>query len=128
MVTFMLPYAMSRTIEFIEYQDENGFSPFAKWFNELDAIAAVKVRVYMTRVELGNYSNVEAIGNGLSEIKIDYGPGYRVYFRQEKEMLLLLLGGSSKKGQQKAIDAAKRAWRLYDQNRKQNSKKDPKRK
>ena len=62
---------MSKIIEFTEYLDANGTSPFAKWFDTLDAVAAAKVRVYMTRVELGNYSNVEPIGAGLSEIKID---------------------------------------------------------
>lgn len=124
MVTYMLPLQMSRTIEFTEYVDANGNSPFAKWFDALDTVAAAKVRVYITRVELGNDSNVEPIGDGLSEIKIDYGPGYRVYFRQEKEILLLLLGGSSKKGQQKAIDAAKLAWKSYDSSRKQIARKD----
>jgi putative addiction module killer protein len=78
----------------------------------------------MTRVELGNYSNVEPIGEGLSEIKIDFGPGYRVYFRKEREILLLLLGGGSKKGQQKAIDAAKLAWKIYESNRKQSTQKE----
>ena len=111
-------------IEFSEYIDANGRSPFAKWFDALNAVAAAKVRVYMTRVEFGNYSNVEPIGDGLSEIKIDYGPGYRVYFRKEKEILLLLLGGSSKKGQQKAIDAAKLAWKSYDRSRKQSTRKE----
>lgn len=113
---------MSRKIEFTEYVDANGCSLFAKWFDTLDAVAAAKVRVYMTRVELGNNSNVEPIGDGLSEIKIDYGPGYRVYFHKEKEILLLLLGGSSKKGQQKAIDAAKLAWKSYDGSRKQRAR------
>jgi len=120
----MLPLSMSKMIEFTEYLDSNGTSPFVKWFDALDAVAAAKVRAYMTRVELGNYSNVEPIGGGLSEIKIDFGPGYRVYFRKEREILLLLLGGGSKKGQQKAIDAAKLAWKIYDSNRKQSARKE----
>ena len=120
----MLPLVMLKMIEFTEYIDANGKSPFAQWFDALDAVAAAKVRVYVTRVELGNYSNVEPIGEGLSEIKIDFGPGYRVYFRKEKEKLLLLLGGSSKKGQQKAIDAAKLAWKKYDSDRKQSAQKE----
>ena len=110
-------------IEFTVYVDATGHSPFVKWFEALDAVSASKVRAYITRVELGNYSNVEPIGEGLSEIKINYGPGYRVYFRQENGMLLLLLGGSSKKGQQKAIDAAKLAWKRYASDRKQSTRK-----
>ena len=120
----MLPLVMLKMIEFTEYIDANGKSPFAQWFDALDGVAAAKIRVYTTRVELGNYSNVEPIGEGLSEIKIDFGPGYRVYFRKEKEKLLLLLGGSSKKGQQKAIDAAKLAWKKYDSDRKQSARKE----
>ena len=120
----MLPLVISKMIEFTEYIDANGKSPYAQCFDALDAVAAAKVRVYMTRVELGNYSNVKPIGEGLSEIKIDFGPGYRVYFRKEKEKLLLLLGGSSKKGQQKAIDAAKLAWKKYDSDRKQGARKE----
>ena len=120
----MLPLVMLKMIEFTEYIDANGKSPFAQWFDALDAVAATKIRVYTTRVELGNYSNVEPIGEGLSEIKIDFGPGYRVYFRKEKEKLLLLLGGSSKKGQQKAIDAAKLAWKKYDSDRRQSARKE----
>ena len=120
----MLPLVMLKMIEFTEYIDANGKSPFAQRFDDLDAVAAANVRVYTTRVELGNYSNVEPIGEGLSEIKINFGPGYRVYFRKEKEKLLLLLGGSSKKGQQKAIDAAKLAWKKYDSDRKQSARKE----
>ena len=120
----MLPLVMLKMIEFTEYIDANGKSPFAQWFDALDAVAAAKVRVYTTRVELGNYSNVEPIGEGLSEIKINFGPGYRVYFRKEKEKLLLLLGGSSKKRQQKTIDAAKLAWKKYDSDRKQSARKE----
>ena len=120
----MLPLVMSKMIEFTEYIDANGKSPFAQWFDALDAVAAAKVRVYMTRVELGNYSNVEPIGAGLYEIKIDLGPEYRVYFRKEREILLLLLGGSNKKGQQKAISAAKLAWKKYESDRKQNAQKE----
>lgn len=110
---------MSAPLEFTEYLDANGVSPFAKWFDRLDAVVAAKVRVNIQRVELGNYSNVEAIGDGLSEIKINFGAGYRVYFRKEKDLLLLLLGGSSKNGQQNAINAAKMAWKIYERNRKQ---------
>ena len=104
---------MGIAIEFTEYIDEQGRSPFGEWFKKLDSQTAAKVRVYMCRVELGNYSNVAPIGHGLSELKIDFGPGYRVYFKKEHHRLLLLLGGSTKKNQQKTIDQAIAAWTSY---------------
>ena len=69
---------MTIVVEFTEYLDANGVSPFAKWFEKLDGVAAAKVRAHIQRVEFGNYSNVDPIGGGLSEIKIHFGPGYRV--------------------------------------------------
>lgn len=104
---------MSKLIEFIEYLDDFGRSPFAKWMNDLDSYAAIKVQVAMTKVEVGNFSSVRNLGGGISEIKIDFGPGYRVYFAKEKEFLLLLLGGGSKKNQQHEIDEAKAVWKEY---------------
>lgn len=104
---------MGKVVEFSEYVDEQGRSPFGEWFAKLDAVTAAKIRVYMSRVELGNYSCVAPIGHGLSEIKIDYGPGYRVYFKKQHDQLLLLLGGGTKKNQQKTIELAIASWLSY---------------
>ncbi|MGH8608804.1 MAG: type II toxin-antitoxin system RelE/ParE family toxin [Gammaproteobacteria bacterium] len=98
-----------------EYLDEAGLSPFARWFDNLDAVAASKLSTALYRLEKGNFSNVEGVGEGVFEYKIDVGPGYRIYFGRDGEALVILLGGSSKKRQQAAIDAAKRAWRAYKQ-------------
>jgi putative addiction module killer protein len=69
-------------IELRGYIDENGNKRFAKWFDGLDAIAAAKVTIALTRMEQGNFSNVKGVGGGVLEYKIDFGPGYRIYFRQ----------------------------------------------
>ncbi len=102
---------MSITIR--EYLDPAGRSPYARWFDDLNAPAAAKVAIALYRLEFGNFSNVKNLGGGVYECKIDFGPGYRIYFGKEGEHLIILLGGSSKKGQQAAIDAAKNAWAIH---------------
>jgi putative addiction module killer protein len=61
----------------------------------------------------GNFSNVKSVGAGVSEITMDFGPGYRVYFGQDGDTLVILLGGGSKARQQDDIKAAKAAWARY---------------
>jgi putative addiction module killer protein len=58
-----------------EYVDERGRSPFAEWFDELDARAAAKVTVALARIEMGNLSNLKGVGGGVLEYRIDWGPG-----------------------------------------------------
>ena len=96
-----------------EFIDENGKSAFSKWFDDLDSRAAAKVTMAIHRLESGNHSNVKSLGSGVSEYKIDFGPGYRVYFAKDGETLIILLAGGTKKGQQKDIDKAKSLWQLY---------------
>ena len=84
---------------------DDGDSPFAQWFGSLEAVAAAKVRVAVSRMEQGNLSNVEWF-RGIGEYKIDWGPGYRIYLAKDGEQLIILYGGSTKKEQQKAIDQA----------------------
>lgn len=105
-------------IELREYEDETGNSPFSKWFNNLDTKAALKVNTYITRVGTGNLSNVKPVGNGVSELKINWASGYRVYFGQDGEELILLLAGGTKKRQQNDIQTAKERWLNYKQRKK----------
>jgi putative addiction module killer protein len=88
-----------------EYTREGGGNPYQDWFNSLDAIAAAKVTVAKTRMELGNTSNIKWF-RGIGEYVIDWGPGYRIYLAQEGGALIILFGGSTKKWQQKFIDQA----------------------
>jgi putative addiction module killer protein len=94
------------TRKVVEYQDPNGSSPYGKWFARLDAIAAAKVVTALYRMEQGNLSNAKPVGQGVTEYRIDFGPGYRVYFGQDGDVLIILLGGGSKKGQNADIQAA----------------------
>lgn len=67
----------------------------------------------LTRLALGNVSNVKVVGSGVLELKIDFGPGYRVYFGKDGEQLVILLGGGAKKRQQRDIAAAIADWQDY---------------
>jgi putative addiction module killer protein len=96
-----------------EYLDSSGDSPYAAWFDSLNAEAAAKVTTAVTRVSLGNFSNVEGVGSGVFEYKLDFGPGCRIYFGKDGETLVILLGGGRKRRQQGDINAALANWQDY---------------
>ena len=102
-----------------EYLDSADRSPFGQWFANLDAAAASKVTIAIARIEQGNLSNVKAVGGGVLEYRIDFGPGYRVYFGRDGDVLVILLAGGTKKRQQRDIETAKAHWADYKQRRKQ---------
>ena len=106
-------------ITLVEYLDENGRSPYAKWFDKLNARAAAKVAIALARIEQGNLSTIKSVGAGVSECRIDFGPGYRVYLAQEGSTLIILLGGGTKKRQARDIESAKALWRVYKHRKKQ---------
>lgn len=91
----------------------SGINPFEKWFDHLNPMAAVKITTAVYRLEQGNYSNVKSLRDGVFEYKIDFGPGYRVYFGQDGDALVILLGGGTKKQQDKDIDTVKKYWAEY---------------
>src|SRR6202049_3509243 len=99
--------------ELLGYIDETGKKRFAKWFEGLDAIAAAQVTIALTRIERGNLSNTKGVGKGVLEYKIDFGPGYRIYFGKDGERLVILIGGGTKKRQQQDINAALDNWQDY---------------
>lgn len=96
-----------------------GSSPFGQWFSALDSAAASKVTTALYRLQFGNFSNVRPVGAGVSEYKIDFGPGYRIYFGQDGNTLIVLLGGGSKKTQGNDIDRARTCWQEYKAGKKQ---------
>ena len=84
-----------------------------KWLRALNVHAAAKVATALERVADGNLSNVKAVGNGVLEHKIDFGPGYRIYFGRDGDRLIILLAGGTKKRQQEDIRQAKANWEDY---------------
>ncbi len=102
-------------IEIREYVDAESRSPYARWFDGLNARAAAKVATALVRMEQGNLSNTKGVGAGVSEFRIDFGPGYRVYFGKDGDTLIILLGGGTKKRQQRDIEAARDLWLEYKQ-------------
>ena len=97
----------------LEYLDASGRSPFGRWFDALDPQAAAKVTIALARLELGNFSNAKGVGGGVFEYRIDSGPGYRVYFGRDGDVLVILLGGGTKQRQQNDITAAQARWTDY---------------
>lgn len=94
-----------------EYTDAQGNSPYARWLNRLrDARARAKVILQVDKMELGLFGDSEPIGEGLSELRIHYGPGYRVYYGKESNRVYLLLCGGDKSTQSKDIRNAKAYW------------------
>jgi putative addiction module killer protein len=100
-------------VEILEYLDTSGRSPYAKWFNALNAPAAAKVTIAITRLAQGNFSNVRSVGGGVFELKVDFGPGYRIYFGRDGDHLVILLAGGTKKRQQGDIAEANVRWFDY---------------
>ncbi len=82
---------------------------FKDWLDGLkDRRAAARIRARVLRLEDGNLGDVKPVGGGVSELRIDYGPGYRVYFTQPERTIILLICGGEKKGQSRDIATAKR--------------------
>ena len=104
-------------IEVREYIDTEGRSPYARWFNRLNIQAAAKVATALVRMERGNLSNTKGVGGGVFECRINFGPGYRVYFGKDGDTLIILLGGGTKSRQQNDIEAAQDLWREYRRRR-----------
>ncbi len=100
-------------VEVREYLDGHGHSPFADWFSRLNREAAAKVTAALLRMQQGNFSNSKGVGAGVYEYRIDFGPGYRIYFGKDGERLVILVGGGTKKRQGQDINTALARWQDY---------------
>jgi len=100
-------------VEVREYLDRRGHSPFAAWSDRLNREAAAKVAAALARIQQGNLSNAKGVGAGVYEYRIDFGPGYRIYFGKDGERLVILLGGGTKKRQEEDIGVTLTRWQDY---------------
>ncbi len=96
------------------YQTAAGGRPFVEWLTELtDRQARVRIEARLARVAAGDLGDVEPVGEGVMELRVDWGPGYRVYFSRIGQVVVLLLCGGDKRTQQKDIKRAKTYFEDY---------------
>lgn len=101
-------------IRLLEYVTDDGNNVFRTWIRKLkDNTARARIRVRLNRIRLGNFGDCKPVGEGVSEIRIDYGPGYRVYFGRSGFAVVILLCGGTKKKQSEDIKLAQKYWADY---------------
>ena len=106
---------MMNMLNHVEYYlTESGRCPFTEWLNGLrDKATTNRIRARITRVSLGGFGAVEAFGQGVSELKLDFGAGYRLYCAMSEKTVVLLLIGGDKSTQQRDIEMAQGYWKDY---------------
>lgn len=104
------------TVRIEVYQTADGKQPFTNWLRGLkDEQARSRIRVRMARLQLGNLGDCKSVGGGLLELRIDHGPGYRVYLARRGDTLVLLLCGGDKRTQAQDITQARAYLADYEQ-------------
>lgn len=98
-------------IELLRYQREDGREPFAEWLNGLrDKVAQARIRVRLRQVQSGNFGDSKPIGEGVIELRVHVGAGYRVYCGRHGKVVVLLLCGGDKSSQAADVKRAKELW------------------
>jgi putative addiction module killer protein len=95
------------------YVNAAGKTPYSEWHERLDSVVRARVTAAIFRLEAGNFAAAKGVGFGIFELRLDFGPGYRVYFGKDGGQFVILLGGGSKKRQQADIEAAQILWQEY---------------
>lgn len=97
--------------EIVRYQREDGLEPYTEWFRRLrDIEAKTSIGKRLRRIEAGNLGDCKSVGEGVSELRFDIGPGYRIYFGLHGKVLVILLCGGDKRSQDRDIEKAKSFW------------------
>lgn len=91
----------------------NGSSPFHRWLSSLDSSIKARVFKQLTRMENGNLGDSKGVGDGVQELRMHFGAGYRIYYGWDGETIIILLGGGAKRKQAADIKAAKARWTEY---------------
>lgn len=106
-------------IELREYMDAQGRNHYRKWLANFDANIRARLDRAVYRLEQGNFSAVKPEGTGVSALRLDFGPGYRIYFGQDGAEIVLLLAGGTKQRQQDDIHLARQLWDEYKKRKKE---------
>ncbi|EKD35574.1 MAG: Addiction module killer protein [uncultured bacterium] len=110
---------LAKPTRVIVFAEKNGNEPFTQWLYDLkDSMGRKRILIRITRLEQGNYGDCEPVGEGVSELRMFFGPGYRVYFGEDAENIVVLLCGGDKGSQQQDIKKAKAYWQEYLTNEK----------
>ncbi len=94
----------------IDYETASGDCPIRNWLDKLDNTVAARIEARLKRVAHGNFGDVKPVGQGVSELRITFGSGYRVYFSQHADEIIVLLCGGDKSSQTDDIEIAKIYW------------------
>lgn len=98
----------------IVYAKENGKEPFTEWLYGLrDVMGRKRILARVSRLQQGNYGDCESVGDGVTELRLFFGAGYRVYFGEKDGQIVVLLCGGDKSTQSKDIEQAKAFWQEY---------------
>jgi putative addiction module killer protein len=101
------------------FEDANGNEPFTQWLMRLrDGMSQKRILARIRRVEQGNYGDYKAVGDGIFELRLFFGSGYRVYFGEDDETLVVLLMGGDKDSQDRDIAKAQAYWLEYQDGKK----------
>lgn len=102
------------TKNIIIFRDLAGNEPFHDWLHSLrDSTTRRRILSRLLRVENGNYGDYKAVGEGVNELRLFFGPGYRIYFGEDGDRIVVLLCGGDKDGQSRDIRQAQRYWQEY---------------
>ncbi len=104
---------MSQTIDIQIYQTDMGREPFNIWFNKLEKTTKAVIDARFERIKIGNLGDCTPLKHGLWEFRIDYGPGYRIYFGKISNQIILLINAGDKGNQGRDIEKAKKYWLDY---------------
>ena len=96
-----------------EFLRRDGRNPFREWLDELDASVRARIQARVFRFEQGNLRDHKMVGGGVWEARLDFGPGYRIYFGKDGAAIILLLLGGDKSSQAKDIATAQTHWKNY---------------
>ncbi len=103
----------ARPYQILEFLTAGSRSPYREWLDGLDMKVRARIQARILRFETGNLGDYRAVGHGVCESRLDFGPGYRVYFGVERAHVVVLLGGGDKRSQKRDIRSAKANWKNY---------------
>lgn len=105
-------------IKIVIYSSQNGKKPFTSWIEKLDAAARAIIKARLDRISLGNFGDSKTIqgANGIKELRIKYGPGYRIYYGMKGNLIVILLIGGDKSSQRSDIIKATHYWNDFKDN------------